>query len=122
LGGGAVHHRRMHLRVSPERTGLRPRGRAWAWALNATLRPTSLHRMTVPPSLDVVGIGNALVDVLSHEDHSFIAEHGLERGAMTLVDPDRAERLYAAMGPAMEVSGGSAGNTIAGVASFGGRA
>lgn len=78
--------------------------------------------MTASPSLDVVGIGNALVDVLSHEDHSFIEEHGLVRGAMTLVDTERAEQLYAAMGPAMEMSGGSAGNTIAGVASFGGRA
>lgn len=78
--------------------------------------------MTASPSLDVVGIGNALVDVLSHEDHSFVEEHGLVRGAMTLVDTERAEHLYAVMGPAMEMSGGSAGNTIAGVASFGGRA
>jgi sugar/nucleoside kinase (ribokinase family) len=84
--------------------------------------PTSLRRMTATPSLDVVGIGNALVDVLSHEDHGFIEAQGLAKGAMTLVEPDRAEKLYAAMGPGLEMSGGSAGNTIAGVASFGGRA
>lgn len=71
---------------------------------------------------DVVGIGNALVDVLSHEPDAFLDRHGLVRGAMTLVEADRAEALYADMGPAIEVSGGSAANTMAGVASFGGRA
>ena len=73
-------------------------------------------------TLDVVGIGNALVDVLSHEDESFVAELGLVKGSMTLVEMDRAQALYDAMGPAIEASGGSAANTIAGVASFGGRA
>jgi sugar/nucleoside kinase (ribokinase family) len=71
---------------------------------------------------DVVGIGNALVDVLTHEDDAFIEAHGLERGAMTLIDTDRAEALYDAMGQGIEVSGGSAANTISGIASFGGRA
>lgn len=75
-----------------------------------------------PATVDVVGIGNALVDVLSHEDDAFIAAHALERGAMTLIDTERAEALYAAMGSGIEVSGGSAANTIAGVASFGGTA
>lgn len=78
--------------------------------------------MTTQGNLDVVGIGNALVDVLSHEDDGFIAEHDLVRGAMTLIDAGRAEDLYAAMGPGTEMSGGSAANTIAGIASFGGRA
>jgi len=78
--------------------------------------------VTTQANLDVVGIGNALVDVLSHEDDGFIAEHDLVRGAMTLIDADRAEQLYAAMGPGTEMSGGSAANTIAGVASFGGNA
>jgi sugar/nucleoside kinase (ribokinase family) len=73
-------------------------------------------------TVDVVGIGNALVDVLSHEDDDFIATHGLERGAMTLIDTERAEALYAAMGAGIEASGGSAANTIAGIASFGGKA
>jgi sugar/nucleoside kinase (ribokinase family) len=73
-------------------------------------------------ALDVVGIGNALVDVLSHEDHDFIAANELVKGAMTLIDTDRARTLYEAMGPGIEVSGGSAANTAAGVASFGGRA
>jgi sugar/nucleoside kinase (ribokinase family) len=72
--------------------------------------------------LDVVGIGNALVDVLSHEDDAFVDEHGLTRGSMELIDSDRAEELYRAMGPGTEISGGSAANTMAGVASFGGRA
>jgi sugar/nucleoside kinase (ribokinase family) len=72
--------------------------------------------------LDVVGIGNALVDVLSHEHEDFIDEHGLEKGAMTLIDTARAEQLYAAMGPAAEISGGSAANSMVGIASFGGRA
>jgi sugar/nucleoside kinase (ribokinase family) len=72
--------------------------------------------------LDVVGIGNALVDVLSQEADAFLAAQGLIKGAMQLVDEPRARELYAAMGPAVEVSGGSAANTIVGVASFGGRA
>ena len=72
--------------------------------------------------LDVVGIGNALVDVLSRESDAFLTAQGLTKGAMQLVDEGRAAELYAAMGPAIEVSGGSAANTIVGVASFGGRA
>jgi sugar/nucleoside kinase (ribokinase family) len=72
--------------------------------------------------LDVVGIGNALVDVLSRESEAFVTAQRLVKGAMQLVDEARANELYAAMGPAVEVSGGSAANTIVGVASFGGRA
>jgi sugar/nucleoside kinase (ribokinase family) len=72
-------------------------------------------------SLDVVGIGNAIVDVLAHADDAFIAGQGLAKGGMTLIDPDRAEALYAAMGPGIEMSGGSAGNTMAGLASLGGK-
>ena len=70
--------------------------------------------------LDVVGIGNALVDVFSNEPHDFLAAHGLTAGAMALVDTERAEALYAAMGPGTESSGGSAANTLVGLASFGG--
>ncbi len=72
--------------------------------------------------LDVVGIGNALVDVLTHEDEAFIEANGLVKGSMTLIDTDRADDLYAAMGGAIEASGGSAANTISGIASFGGKA
>lgn len=75
-----------------------------------------------PPSYDVVGIGNALVDVLSHQDDAFIEAQGLAKGSMTLIDDDRVEDLYRAMGPGTEVSGGSAANTLVGVASFGGKA
>jgi sugar/nucleoside kinase (ribokinase family) len=71
---------------------------------------------------DVLGIGNALVDVLSTEDDGFIATHDLVKGSMTLIDTDRAEELYGAMGDKTEMSGGSAANTLSGVASFGGRA
>jgi sugar/nucleoside kinase (ribokinase family) len=72
--------------------------------------------------IDVLGIGNALVDVLSHATDEFLAGERLAKGTMHLVDEARARRLYAAMGPGVEVSGGSAANTIVGVASFGGRA
>jgi sugar/nucleoside kinase (ribokinase family) len=72
--------------------------------------------------LDVVGIGNALVDVLSHETDEFVRRLGLAKGSMHLVDEERAREVYAAMGPGVEISGGSAANTIVGVASFGGRA
>jgi sugar/nucleoside kinase (ribokinase family) len=78
--------------------------------------------MSAEATLDVVGIGNALVDVISHETDEFIAAHGLVKSSMTLIDTERAEELYAAMSSAIEASGGSAGNTVAGVASFGGRA
>jgi sugar/nucleoside kinase (ribokinase family) len=71
---------------------------------------------------DVVGIGNALVDVIAHADDGFIARHDLVKGSMTLVDTDRALHLYRALGSAVEMSGGSAANTMCGVASFGGTA
>jgi sugar/nucleoside kinase (ribokinase family) len=74
------------------------------------------------PSLDTLCIGNAIVDVLARVDDGFVARHGLVKGSMNLIDEERAEKLYADMGQAIEVSGGSAGNTAAGIASFGGRA
>ena len=74
------------------------------------------------PSLDVVGVGNAIVDVIAMVDDSFIETHGLAKGAMTLIDAEQATSLYAVMPPALEISGGSAANTVAGVASFGGSA
>ncbi|MPZ09227.1 MAG: adenosine kinase [Kiloniellaceae bacterium] len=73
-------------------------------------------------TLDVVTIGNALVDVLAKTDDAFLAAQDIPKGSMTLIDEARALHLYAAMGPAIEVSGGSAGNTATGVASLGGRA
>jgi len=71
--------------------------------------------------LDVVGIGNAIVDVLANADEDLLVKQGMVKGAMTLIDAARAEALYSAMGAAIEVSGGSAANTIAGLASLGGR-
>jgi sugar/nucleoside kinase (ribokinase family) len=73
-------------------------------------------------SHDVLAIGNALVDVIAHADDAFVREQGIEKGAMTLIDAERAESFYAQMPPAVEASGGSAGNTVVGVASLGGRA
>jgi sugar/nucleoside kinase (ribokinase family) len=70
--------------------------------------------------IDVVGIGNAIVDVIAHADERFLADEELAKGAMTLIDAERAESLYRKIGPAIESSGGSAGNTMAGIASLGG--
>ena len=78
--------------------------------------------MTPPRAYDVIAIGHAIVDVLAHADDGFVAEHGLHKGTMTLIDQARAEKLYEALGPAVEVSGGSAANTAVGVASLGGAA
>lgn len=71
-------------------------------------------------SYDVVGIGNAIVDVIAHADDAFLEAEGLPKGAMTLIDTDQAEALYAKMAPGIEASGGSAANTMAGIASLGG--
>ena len=73
-------------------------------------------------SYDVLTIGNAIVDVLAEASDGFLDERGLIKGAMRLVDEDEADALYAAMGPGIEVSGGSAANTAAGVAALGGDA
>src|SRR5439155_6656334 len=70
----------------------------------------------------VLCIGNAIVDVLARVEDSFLAKHAFTKGTMRLIDEKTAEQLYGDMGPAIEISGGSAGNTAAGVASFGGRA
>jgi sugar/nucleoside kinase (ribokinase family) len=71
---------------------------------------------------DVLGIGNALVDILSTESDEFLDQHQLVKGSMELIETDRAEALYAVLGNKTEMSGGSAANTLSGVASFGGRA
>jgi adenosine kinase len=71
---------------------------------------------------DVLGIGNAIVDVIARADDNFLVRHGMNKGAMSLIDEARAEAIYDAMGPAREISGGSAANTIVGVASLGARA
>jgi sugar/nucleoside kinase (ribokinase family) len=68
---------------------------------------------------DVVGIGNAIVDIIARADDGFLSKHELAKGFMRLIGAEEANRLYAAMGPAVERSGGSAANTIAGLASFG---
>ena len=70
---------------------------------------------------DVLGIGNAIVDVLARTDDDFLARQKMRKGAMQLIDEAQAARIYDAMGPAVEVSGGSAANTIVGAASLGAR-
>jgi adenosine kinase len=71
---------------------------------------------------DVLGIGNAIVDVLARAEDDFLVKQGMHKGGMALIDEARAEAIYDAMGPAVEISGGSAANTIVGVAGFGARA
>lgn len=72
-------------------------------------------------ALDVIGVGNAIVDVLAHSDDAFLAAHAIAKGGMTLIDEAAAHSIYDAMAPAIEISGGSAANTIACVASLGGK-
>ena len=72
------------------------------------------------PQFDVLCIGNAIVDIIARCDEAFLVDNSIVKGAMNLIDAERAELLYARMGPAIEASGGSAGNTAAGIASFGG--
>ena len=78
--------------------------------------------MTPDKTIDVTGIGNAIVDVIARADDAFLTENGITKGAMTLIDSARATELYDRMGPGVEQSGGSAGNTIAGIAALGGKA
>ncbi len=78
--------------------------------------------MTQPAAFDVCAVGNAIVDVLAPCEPAFLEAQGLVPGSMQLVDADRSAALYAAMAAGVEASGGSAGNTVAGVGSFGGRA
>jgi sugar/nucleoside kinase (ribokinase family) len=73
-------------------------------------------------SYDVLTIGNAIVDIIARTEDDFLVANGIIKGAMNLIDGERAELLYSRMGPAVETSGGSAGNTTAGVASLGGKA
>lgn len=74
------------------------------------------------PRYDVLGIGNAIVDVIARAEDDFLVAQGMHKGGMALIDEARAAKIYDAMGSASESSGGSAANTIVGVASFGGRA
>jgi sugar/nucleoside kinase (ribokinase family) len=71
---------------------------------------------------DVLGIGNAIVDVIAQCEDEFLNDQSIEKGGMTLIDEGRAKQLYRSMGPAIEASGGSVANSMAGIASFGGNA
>ena len=72
------------------------------------------------PRFDVLTIGNAIVDIIAQAEDDFLVKEDITKSAMNLIDAERAEHLYSVMGPATETSGGSAGNTAAGVASLGG--
>ena len=74
-----------------------------------------------PTRYDVLGVGNAIVDVIARADDAFLVKHGMAKGSMSLIDEARAQAIYEAMGPAVESSGGSAANTIVGAASLGAR-
>jgi sugar/nucleoside kinase (ribokinase family) len=74
------------------------------------------------PRFDVLGIGNAIVDVIARTDEDFLLRHGMHKGTMALIDEPRAQAIYDAMGPALQTSGGSAANTVVGLASLGSRA
>jgi len=78
--------------------------------------------MSKAQQIDVAGIGNAIVDVIAHADDGFLATNGITKGGMTLIDMDGAVQLYNKLPPGIEASGGSAANTIAGVAALGGQA
>ncbi|MBN8920710.1 MAG: adenosine kinase, partial [Rhizobiales bacterium] len=78
--------------------------------------------MPADPQYDVLAIGNAIVDVIARADDDFLVRQGMPKGAMALIDEARALAIYDAMGATVEISGGSAANSIVGVASFGGRA
>ena len=81
----------------------------------------SASRFSNNAMLDVVGIGNAIVDVLVQTEDTFLKEHGLNKGGMALIDEQQAESLYQASGPGQETSGGSVANTMVGIAQLGGR-
>ncbi|MEB3159815.1 MAG: adenosine kinase [Synechococcus sp.] len=81
----------------------------------------SASRFSTNAVLDVVGIGNAIVDVLVQTEDRFLQEQGLQKGGMALIDEQQAERLYQASGPGQETSGGSVANTMVGIAQLGGR-
>ncbi len=94
---------------------------AWPTVSDLTRRFSRDDR-SATARFDVVGIGNALVDVIAPADDSFLSEFELVKGAMTLIETERAVELYSALPRAVEMSGGSAANTVVGVASLGGRA
>src|SRR5262252_4207978 len=80
-------------------------------------------RVSAMPSarFDVLGIGNAIVDVIARTEEDFLLKQGMHKGTMALIDEARAQAIYDAMGPAIETSGGSAANTIVGLSSLGSR-
>jgi sugar/nucleoside kinase (ribokinase family) len=86
---------------------------------DSTTATDSTGNSSDAPEIDVIGIGNALVDVISQEDDDFIASLDVPKGGMTLIDEEAATSIYERMAPAIEISGGSAANTIVGVAAFG---
>src|ERR1700692_2864564 len=83
-------------------------------------RPNARFLM-VSARYDVLGIGNAIVDVIARTEDDFLLKQGMNKGARALIDEARTEAIYVAMRPAVEISGSSAANTIVGLSSLGGR-
>ncbi len=108
---GAVEAKRVGFAVMGEKFSIGHGASVWSDAMTALLPPSDR-------SLDVLCVGNAIVDVLAQTDDSFLETHGMVKGSMQLTDPDRARSIYSAMPPAVEISGGSAANTAAGLASL----
>jgi sugar/nucleoside kinase (ribokinase family) len=104
-----------------ELSGLRESQRLRAGPSPANRAPILQEIFVTDTTLDIIAIGNALVDVLSPTTDAFLAEEGLTAGAMQLIDAAQATALYGRMGPGREISGGSAGNTVAGAAMMGAR-
>jgi sugar/nucleoside kinase (ribokinase family) len=94
-----------------------------AWGAATSIVRAQFWELTMPASrFDVLGIGNAIVDVIARTEDDFLIRHTMRKGAMALIAEEQAAAIYDAMGPAVEISGGSAANTTVGVASLGARA
>src|SRR5450756_1205104 len=93
----------------------------WAKAASYDGSSAMVSGSANPPRFDILGIGNAIVDVVAPVPDSFLSRHDMHKGAMALIDAETADRLYAAMPPAQESSGGSAANTCAVAAALGAR-
>ncbi len=89
---------------------------------SARILPQAVNATMTAARYDVLGLGNAIVDVITRAEDAFLAAHDMRKGGMALIDETRAAQIYDAMGPAVEISGGSAANTIVGAAGFGARA
>ena len=111
MGGAAAHFAPSACGASGERCPLPAIVSAQAAAIVRAFKPYGAEGFMASTRFDVLGIGNAIVDVLARTDDDFLVKQGMHKGGMALIDEPRAATIYEAMGPAIEVSGGSAANT-----------